>query len=232
MEAAGVPDGCAVEYLPEQEVAFETAGGSCGTASKLYVRSMAYGWLPEAAKPGHDFDGWWTRKTGGARVTAESMVTDAASRTLYAHWKKAQPQTVWRFYSDDTRGHFFTISEPEKNHWVAAGKTWQYEGVAYHVYPKEVEGSVAVYRFWSDAVQHHFYTVSEAERDRLRKGTVWSYEGIAFWALPLDGSAGPEEPVEPVEPEVPAADLQTVWRFYSDVTRGHFFAISEPEKTA
>ena len=63
-------------------------------------------------------------------------------------------------------------------------KTWQYEGIAYHVYPKEVAGSVAVYRFWSDAVQHHFYTVSALERDSLRKGKTWAYEGIAFWALP------------------------------------------------
>ena len=131
---------------------------------------------------------------------------------------------LYRFWSDKMRGHFFTVSESEKESLRTKSKVWAYEGVTYYVYPKEVSGSVAVYRFWSDAVQHHFYTVSAAERDSLRKGKTWKYEGIAFWALPREAAG------ETGGGEEPETELQTVWRFYSDATRGHFFTISAAEK--
>ena len=263
------------------EVTLDPQGGTGGTESVTATFGAAMPGIEVPKKAGHEFIGYFSERNGtGTRyysASGESCRTwdGAGEATLYAHW--VEPKTVWRFYSDDTRGHFFTISESEKdklvatsktwqfeggayraytspvagtvplyrfwsdqirghfftvsesekNHLIATSKTWQYEGIAYHVYPKEVSGSVAVYRFWSDAVQHHFYTVSAAERDSLRKGKTWSYEGIAFWALPREESAGPEEPEEPEEPE---AELQTVWRFYSDATRGHFFTISAAEK--
>ena len=128
---------------------------------------------------------------------------------------------LYRFWSDSAQGHFFTTSESEKEKLVATSQTWQYEGVAYYVHPKEAEGRVPVYRFWSDAVQHHFYTASESEREKLSGGqSGWTYEGIAFWALPV-GSGPKPQSLKP----------QTVWRFYSDDTQGHFFTISESEKS-
>ena len=64
---------------------------------------------------------------------------------------------------------------------------WKYEGIAYYVYPEQVEGSVPVFRFWSKAYRHHFYTTDEAEKDTLiATNPNWKYETVAFWALPAE----------------------------------------------
>ena len=75
-----------------QTVTFDANGGTCGTASAEYAAGKAYGSLPEAQKAEWTFVGWWTGKAGGMQVTAESVATEEATRTLYARW--AQIQTV------------------------------------------------------------------------------------------------------------------------------------------
>ncbi len=35
---------------------------------------------------GYTFDGWYTQKTGGTQVTADTLVTDEAPHNLYARW--------------------------------------------------------------------------------------------------------------------------------------------------
>ena len=104
----------------------------------------------------------------------------------------AAPGTVplHRFYSANYRGHFFTIDENEKNDIIAKNsRNWNYEGVAYYVYPKAVEGTVPVYRFWSARFRHHFYTIDENEKENIRaRDRNWEFEGTAFWALPADAT--------------------------------------------
>lgn len=47
-----------------------------------------YGTLPTPLRVGYTFNGWWTAESDGNQVTENTEVTDAASRTLYAHWLK------------------------------------------------------------------------------------------------------------------------------------------------
>lgn len=47
-----------------------------------------YGTLPKTTREGYKFKGWYTKKTGGVRVTAKSVFTQEADQVLYAHWKK------------------------------------------------------------------------------------------------------------------------------------------------
>lgn len=105
----------------------------------------------------------------------------------YQAFTTQAPGTVplYRFWSDTMNGHFYTASESEKNHVIAAypDHVWKYERIAYYVYPGTVAGSRPVYRFWSDSKRHHFYTASIAERNHViaaYPNYVWLYEMTAF----------------------------------------------------
>ena len=93
---------------------------------------------------------------------------------------------VYRFWSDEKQGHFYTISETEKNSIIATYPTnvWKYEGIAFYAYPNQKADTTPVYRFWSDTKQGHFYTASLAEKDSIiatYPTNVWKYEGIAYY---------------------------------------------------
>jgi len=94
---------------------------------------------------------------------------------------------VYRFWSNRLSGHFYTLSETEKN-WLIAeyAHIWTFEGVAFYAYPggRQPPGTRPVYRFWSPAKSAHFYTISEAERNNLlaKYSNVWTDEGIAWYA--------------------------------------------------
>ena len=86
---AGVGGGCTVVYGEpgKATLVFDANGGACATAGRGYAPGEPYGWLPDASKEKHSFEGWWTATTGGTRVWA----TDTASasegwRPLYARW--------------------------------------------------------------------------------------------------------------------------------------------------
>jgi len=46
-----------------------------------------YGALPVLTEPGYTFMGWFTAATGGTRVDASTIVSNAADHTLHARWK-------------------------------------------------------------------------------------------------------------------------------------------------
>lgn len=62
-------------------------GGSCSKSSIKTVYASAYGSLPTPKRTGYTFAGWYTKKSGGSRVTNKTKVSTASAHTLYAHWK-------------------------------------------------------------------------------------------------------------------------------------------------
>jgi len=75
---------------------------------------------------------------------------------------------------------------------------------------------LAVHRFWSPSLGSHFYTAHEDEKEKLENdyADVWTYEGVAYHALP-DSSEPNSAPV---------------YRFWSDVLGGHFYTMDEKER--
>ena len=69
-------------------VGFDNNGGSGNIPSKSYKVGDSYGSLPAAPTPsvGYEFDGWYTAKSGGTKVTTTSIVSPSVT-TLYAHYK-------------------------------------------------------------------------------------------------------------------------------------------------
>lgn len=72
------------------KVTFDANGGTTPTASKNVTYGSTYGTLPTPTRDGYGFEGWYTSKTGGTRVTSSTSVTITAAQTLYAHWAADQ----------------------------------------------------------------------------------------------------------------------------------------------
>jgi hypothetical protein len=125
--------------------------------------------------------------------------------------------TVYRFWSPVLSGHFYTISEQERDMLISQyPDVWTYEGGAYLAFSTAANTSLRpIYRFWSG--HSHFYTISEQEKDMLIRDfpSVWTYEGVAFYAYP-----------EGLQPD----NGKPVYRFWSASLGKHFYTISEDEK--
>jgi hypothetical protein len=115
----------------------------------------------------------------------------------YTYRDKRDPNVmpIYRFWSRKGSGHFFTMSEGERDkllascEWKAAvtvgyPQPWIYEGIAFYAQMpgRQDKNAIPVYRFWSGTLSRHVYTTNEAEKTELsRMPTIWQYEGIAWY---------------------------------------------------
>ncbi|MFC5503384.1 hypothetical protein ACFPJ4_14140 [Lysinimonas soli] len=94
---------------------------------------------------------------------------------------------LYRFWSPDLQGHFFTASQQERDAVVSryASHVWSYEGVDFYVYPEGTSAAATtqVARFWSPRYQQHFYTMNPAETAYIEQyyaGEIWTFENYNF----------------------------------------------------
>jgi hypothetical protein len=131
----------------------------------------------------------------------------------------SEPVVVWRFWSPVSGKHFYTTDAVEKDKLLSQyADVWTYEGVAFRAFSSADEPNVAgVYRFWSESLQSHFYTLDAGERDKLLRDypTVWTDEGIAFYAYPAGRQPG---------------GTIAVQRFWAGSLEGHFYTTSDRER--
>lgn len=74
-------------------VYFDANGGTCATSSKQVKGNGLYGELPVPVRDGYTFAGWYTQKSGGSRISAQSNYTAGANSTVYAQWTKIEKKT-------------------------------------------------------------------------------------------------------------------------------------------
>ena len=67
-------------------VKFNANGGSVKQAKKTVTQSKKYGTLPKASRKGYTFKGWYTKKSGGKKVSAKTIVNTSKNQVLYAQW--------------------------------------------------------------------------------------------------------------------------------------------------
>ena len=65
-------------------ITFDANGGTCNTATKEVGIGTAAGRLPIASMDGKNFDGWYTDRENGEKVSASTVIT--SSLTVYAHY--------------------------------------------------------------------------------------------------------------------------------------------------
>ncbi|MCR5685527.1 MAG: InlB B-repeat-containing protein [Lachnospiraceae bacterium] len=83
------PDWSKYKNIKFYTVKFNACGGKTKVKSKKLSNGAFYGVLPIPTREGYEFDGWYTKKEGGTRITAYRKVQLTKKTTLYAHWKKA-----------------------------------------------------------------------------------------------------------------------------------------------
>jgi uncharacterized repeat protein (TIGR02543 family) len=69
-------------------IGFNPTGGYLVSYSKLVFTGKTYGKLPTPIRIGYNFTGWYTKKTGGTRLTSSMKVLTTKTEGYYAHWTK------------------------------------------------------------------------------------------------------------------------------------------------
>lgn len=106
-------------------VTFDPNGGTVTTKSRTVTYDENYILPGDPTRTGYTFDGWYTAKTGGAKVTTETKVTATANHTLYAHWSPipAKPIRIISDLKDQTIDYgedvvAISYSYPDNDHTV------------------------------------------------------------------------------------------------------------------
>ncbi len=78
------------------KITYNVNGGKkLKTNSKMVTYGKKYGTLASPKRAKYTFQGWYTAKTKGTKITKNSIVNITKNTTLYAHWKKvAKPGKV------------------------------------------------------------------------------------------------------------------------------------------
>ncbi len=89
--------------------------------------------------------------------------------------------------------HFGTISEEEKYKLIdTQSASWKYEGIWFFAYPegRQPPGARPVYRFWSQKLNQYLFALDDAQKQLIldKFGETWKYQGIAWYAPPLNTS--------------------------------------------
>ena len=70
------------------KVKLKAQGGKVSKSSIRVTYHATYKSLPTPSRSGYSFKGWYTKKSGGTKITNSSKVKITKTQTLYAHWKK------------------------------------------------------------------------------------------------------------------------------------------------
>ena len=68
-------------------ITFDAMGGSADRQSQTVVYGQQYGSLPVPTQGSLGFMGWYTKPSGGSRISESAIVSNSQSHTLYARWK-------------------------------------------------------------------------------------------------------------------------------------------------
>jgi len=72
--------------VPTYTVTFDANGGTVSQTDKYVYEDETYGELPVPTNGDKFFLGWYTKKSGGTKVTSETVVELDSDHTLYACW--------------------------------------------------------------------------------------------------------------------------------------------------
>ena len=71
------------------KITLKKNGGKCSKTSITVKYGGKITGLPKATRKGYTFQGWYTKKNGGKKVTSSTKTINLLpTKTLYAHWKK------------------------------------------------------------------------------------------------------------------------------------------------
>ncbi|MCI9003653.1 MAG: leucine-rich repeat protein [Lachnospiraceae bacterium] len=71
-------------------ITFHANGGTVSSKSKAVPQGKAIGKLPQASRKGYRFNGWFSAKKGGKKISESTKATN--SMAVYAQWSKTAPK--------------------------------------------------------------------------------------------------------------------------------------------
>jgi uncharacterized repeat protein (TIGR02543 family) len=98
----------------EYTVSFDAQGGTVDPKMKSVTYDSSYGELPIPERMGYAFIGWFTDKTEGVKVEADTIVTETSNHTLYARWSP-RDDTAYKIehYQQGVDGDVYTLKDTE-----------------------------------------------------------------------------------------------------------------------
>ncbi len=69
-------------------VTFNANGGTTSETTRYIANGKQIGTLPTASRSGYEFNGWFTEKTNGTEINANTIINEDI--TFYAHWNKTK----------------------------------------------------------------------------------------------------------------------------------------------
>lgn len=78
----------------DRTLTFDPNGGTVSPTTKSIIYGGTYGSLPTPTRIGYTFSGWYTAKSDGTKITADTIVNTTDNQTLYAHWIDKTPPVI------------------------------------------------------------------------------------------------------------------------------------------
>lgn len=120
--------------------------GSGATVSKTSLtvkKNQKYGTLPTPTRKGYKFQGWYTKASGGSKVTSGTKVTSSKNHTLYAHWKAIQYKIAFQKGNSKATGSMKTLSMTYDKSSKLTKVGFSYKGYKFKGWSKKSGGSVS-----------------------------------------------------------------------------------------
>ena len=197
-ESGDVPDVCGDVNLSigARPVAFIARGGAIATASpRYYAAGVAYGWLPRAKRTGYKFLGWYTKSSGGQKVTAATLVSKSTSK-LFAHWNRKTYRVVFEANGgkigkrkrdvrmvkyNDALG---SLAKPRRDNYIFLGWFTAEKGGTKVSRKTKVEKSMRLYAHWTSAKKKVVFDANGGRIGKLKATSRIVKYGSAAGKLP------------------------------------------------
>ncbi|MCI8951407.1 MAG: hypothetical protein HFG49_15475 [Lachnospiraceae bacterium] len=193
-------------------VTYNANSGKVSTKSKKVYHKSAYGTLAKPTRKGYAFTGWYTKKSGGSKITSKTKVLKNSNHTLYAHWAKTKYKITYylnggKNNAKNPSGYYkttatITLKNPTKTGYTFKG--WYSDSKFKKKVTKIKKGSTGARKFYAKWVANT-YTVrynsnggtgSMEDTTSMKYGTSYKLRTNTFkrsgyvfagWATASDG---------------------------------------------
>ena len=144
-----------------KKLTFNANGGTVSSESKSIAYGEKYGSLPTPQRTGYTFNGWFTEKDKGTKITDSSVVSITTDQTVYAQWTA----NLYTLYVNPNGGIYSESSsvvkkDPQliynKGNWWSIGQAKR-EGYKLKGYYTSADGGTMVYDADGNAVNGDYW---------------------------------------------------------------------------
>jgi len=158
--------------VKQYTVKFNANGGTVDTSSKVVDFYSTYGELPTPTRELYRFEGWYTEKTNGEKITSDTIVKITEDQTLYAHW------TEYTCEQGNPDGHDFT-SQTATSTYLKSAATCTTPAVYYYKCSRCTVAGTSTYT--SGSSLGHDYTSKTATSTYLKSAATCTTSAVYYY---------------------------------------------------